>query len=436
MNPATLTVTNVTASNKQYDATTTTVINASGAVLSGFVNGDSTSTVQVNSTGATGTFKTPNVGQNIPVTVTGLGLMGTSAANYVLQEPTDVTGTITPAPLTLTANSLTMNQGGPVPTLTYTATGFKGSDTTAVLTTQPTLSTTATSSSPAGTYPININGGAAANYTITDVPGTLTVVISTGTTTTVTSSSPLAVAGQPVTFTATVKPVSTVVGQPTGTVFFLANNNVIGAATLDPTTGVATLTTTASGYGSASITAVYAGDSSFQSSTSSAIQEFVTSAGTTPSLSVVTVRNRQGKIVGAELEAQILVTSPGTGTPTGVATFFVNGRAFLPGGTRHQWHGRAGAPAPPGPEQAGLRQVSRLSPNLPAERLDEPLHQPEASSLRPLRVGHRNGLREDSIVPPGQPSSFRDHESQQGPSSRVLELTVERCELLESKASS
>ena len=64
---------------------------------------------------------------------------------------------------------------------------------------------------PGGTYPINISGGTAANYTITDVPGTLTVVTSVrGTTTTLTSSNPISVLGQPVTFTATVTAASPV----------------------------------------------------------------------------------------------------------------------------------------------------------------------------------------------------------------------------------
>jgi YDG domain-containing protein/MBG domain-containing protein/Big-like domain-containing protein len=329
--PVTLTVSGITAENKVYDATTNATIDTSSAVLSGVLNGDM---VTLSSTTPTATFSSPNVGTSIPVTVTGLSLSGTASSNYVLAPPTGLTADITPAPLTLTANDLTMNQGGSVPTLTFTATGFEGSDTTAVLTTQPTLSTSATSSSPAGTYPININGGSAANYTITDVPGTLTVVISTGTTTTLTSSSQFAATGQPVTFTATVSPVSPSAGTPTGTVFFILNNtSEIGEETLDPATRQASFTTSSLPYGSNSIVAFYQPDpnSTFQSSESSAVAEFTTSAGTQPSLTVEAVRNRHGKIVAAELVAQILVTAPGSGTPAGTAIFFVNGRAFYQG---------------------------------------------------------------------------------------------------------
>ena len=50
-------------------------------------------------------------------------------------------------------------------------------DTSASLTTPPTLSTTASAGSPAGTYPITASGASSPNYTITYVPGTLTVIL-------------------------------------------------------------------------------------------------------------------------------------------------------------------------------------------------------------------------------------------------------------------
>jgi uncharacterized repeat protein (TIGR03803 family) len=85
---------------------------------------------------------------------------------------------ISPAVLTVTANTLSVQQGSAVPTLTYSITGFQYTDTQANATTgAPVLSTTATSSSPAGMYPITITQGtlAAANYTFNFVNGTLTV---------------------------------------------------------------------------------------------------------------------------------------------------------------------------------------------------------------------------------------------------------------------
>src|SRR6185436_19073552 len=48
-------------------------------------------------------------------------------------------------------------------------------DTAASLTTAATASTAATTASAAGTYPITASGATSANYTISYVPGTLTV---------------------------------------------------------------------------------------------------------------------------------------------------------------------------------------------------------------------------------------------------------------------
>ena len=48
-------------------------------------------------------------------------------------------------------------------------------NTASSLTTQPTLTTTATAASPVGTYPITASGAASPNYTIGYVSGTLIV---------------------------------------------------------------------------------------------------------------------------------------------------------------------------------------------------------------------------------------------------------------------
>jgi len=86
--------------------------------------------------------------------------------------------TATQLTLTVTATSTSKNYGDPVPTLTYTMTGFVGSDNQGNSTTgQPNESTTATQSSNVGSYPINISIGSLAsnNYTFTFVNGTLAV---------------------------------------------------------------------------------------------------------------------------------------------------------------------------------------------------------------------------------------------------------------------
>ena len=83
--------------------------------------------------------------------------------------------TITKAPLTISAGDYTMKQGDALPTFKATYSGFKNSETSAVLTKQPTLTTTATSASTPGTYEVTISGAEAMNYDISYTAGTLTI---------------------------------------------------------------------------------------------------------------------------------------------------------------------------------------------------------------------------------------------------------------------
>ena len=83
--------------------------------------------------------------------------------------------TITKAPLTISAGEYTMKQGEQLPTFVATYSGFKNGETSAVLTKQPTLTTTATSSSEPGTYEVTVSGAEAENYEISYVAGTLTI---------------------------------------------------------------------------------------------------------------------------------------------------------------------------------------------------------------------------------------------------------------------
>jgi len=78
----------------------------------------------------------------------------------------------------VTANNLTMKGGGKVPTLTWIMTGFVNGDTRDSSTAGwPALSTSATSKSAPGTYPITVTAGTlqSGNYSFTLVSGTLTV---------------------------------------------------------------------------------------------------------------------------------------------------------------------------------------------------------------------------------------------------------------------
>jgi hypothetical protein len=85
--------------------------------------------------------------------------------------------TVNKASLTVTANNAGITSGQPLPSFTYTITGFVNGDTSAVVSGTATETTTATSASPVGPYPITFSTEslAAANYTFTYVNGTLTI---------------------------------------------------------------------------------------------------------------------------------------------------------------------------------------------------------------------------------------------------------------------
>jgi hypothetical protein len=125
--------------------------------------------------GGVGGMASAYVGTNAITSIGTLALTGAQGTDYTL---TGASGAVivTPASLTITANSLTSTEGLTNPPLTASYVGFVGSDTSASLTTQPTLSTTATTNNAPGQYPITVTNAADTNYTITYVPGILTIV--------------------------------------------------------------------------------------------------------------------------------------------------------------------------------------------------------------------------------------------------------------------
>ena len=73
-----VTVSGITAANKEYDGNTDATVNASGATITGIVSGDSLTIT------ATGTFADADVGENKTVTLTLGTLGGADSANYTL----------------------------------------------------------------------------------------------------------------------------------------------------------------------------------------------------------------------------------------------------------------------------------------------------------------------------------------------------------------
>ena len=96
---------------------------------------------------------------------------------YISSTSQALNQTITPAPLTITANNVPKAYGDPLPSFTFSYTGFQNGDTSAGFTTQPTATTTATAASHVNLngYSITPSGAVAPDYTFTYVSGTLTV---------------------------------------------------------------------------------------------------------------------------------------------------------------------------------------------------------------------------------------------------------------------
>ncbi len=105
----------------------------------------------------------------------------TLAATYTPTDPTFLastgtnTLTVTPAPLTVTADAFTRPYGQPNPGFTAAFAGLVNGDTPAALGGTLAFATAAVTASPPGAYPVTASGLTSANYAITFAPGTLTV---------------------------------------------------------------------------------------------------------------------------------------------------------------------------------------------------------------------------------------------------------------------
>jgi hypothetical protein len=99
------------------------------------------------------------------------------SANYSVASTLTQTVQANKAVLTVTANNASRPFGVANPTFTANITGFVNNDPSTVVTGSPSLSTTATTTSNPGTYPITVTHGtlATTNYTFSFVNGTLTV---------------------------------------------------------------------------------------------------------------------------------------------------------------------------------------------------------------------------------------------------------------------
>ncbi len=116
------------------------------------------------------------------LTITGAGRVGVTASQsgnttYSAAAPVTQSFTVSPAVLTVTADSPSIVTGQPIPPLTYGLSGFVNADTAAAIGGTPSESTTATAGSTAGNYPVTITlrSLSSTNYSFTLVNGTLTI---------------------------------------------------------------------------------------------------------------------------------------------------------------------------------------------------------------------------------------------------------------------
>lgn len=246
--------------------------------------------------------------------------------NYSTSISSNLTQVVDKAVLTFTADDKSKAYGAPVPALTYTVSGFVGSDTySSSVTGAPDLSTTATATSAPGTYTITITAGtlSSANYSFVFVNGTLTIN-NGSTTTTITSSLNPSNFGQNVTFTATVAVRSPGAGTPTGTVTFQADGvNVGNAVTL--VNGEASFSISTLSVGSHIIKAIFGGDANFNGSTNADYTQIVnpTDGTTTGSTTGSTTGTTTGSTTGTTTGSTTGSTTGGTttgGTTTGGTT--------------------------------------------------------------------------------------------------------------------
>lgn len=174
---------------------------------------------------------------------------------------------VTPLGITATANTVNLLYGQTIPALTGSLTGVLAQDSGNV---SAQFSTTATSTSNPGAYPIAVAlaGSAAANYTVTLTSNTGAVDIAKSPTNTVlqlSTNNPIAQA--PLTLTTTVTATSGAL--PVGTVSFYNGATLLNSTPIALNgSGMASLTTSALPVGGLTLTALYSGNVDFATSTS------------------------------------------------------------------------------------------------------------------------------------------------------------------------
>lgn len=290
--PAPLTIT-ANNTNKVYGAALPTFT----ANYSGFVNGDTAANLGTPVTLGTTATAASKAGAYV---VTASGAV---AANYTI---TEVSGSliVTAVLLTITANNKSKVYGAALPAFTASYSGFVNGDTAASLTTPVTLGTTATASSPVGAYAITAGGAVDANYTITEVNGSLSITTA------------------PLTITAnnTNKVYGAALPAFTASYSGFVNGDTVASLTTPVTLGTAA--TASSPVGAYAITGSGAVDANYGISYVPGTLT-ITQANTTGTIASSANPSLPGTNV--TLTMAVSPVAPGAGTPTGQVKFSIDG---------------------------------------------------------------------------------------------------------------
>jgi sugar lactone lactonase YvrE len=270
-----------------------------------------------------------NAGLGQTLTVTAAGTIDYNPATYSV--PIDVT----PAPLTVTADSQSKLFGAFLPVLTGTITGLVNGD---MIAASYSITATATSDVQGGGYPIMPMlvdpFGRLSNYSVTINPGVLTIAVE-GTTLALSGAPTVAIPGQlpgtsvfgqSYTFTAVVSAVDSFGGVPTGSVNFIEGASLLGTSTL--VNGVASFATTALPVGRNTIVAQYVPGTDFAgpSLAVASVVDTVARAKTTATVAASATSTTVGSTVF--FQATVRAVAPGAGVPTGLVRFLVDGFAL------------------------------------------------------------------------------------------------------------
>jgi len=301
----TATVTGTPTLTIQQATVTLAVANATkiyGAALPTFT-GTFTGVLTADQANVAGVYSTTATASSVvasyPITAT--GLTGSAAGNYKLGTVTPGSLSVTPLAITTTATPATGTYGQTIPAITGTTlSGVLPADTANVT---AVFSTTATSTSPVGSYPISVTltGSAASNYSVTLTTAAV-VTIQAATVTVVVNNATRVYGVANPTFT----------GVLTG-VLVQDSANVAGvySTTATTTSAVNTYSITAT-----SLTGSAAGNYKLGTVTAGTLT--VTQAGTTTGLTGASSSVAEGS--AASFTAT--VTSTSSVTPTGSVTFY------------------------------------------------------------------------------------------------------------------